>query len=279
MVSCGDVIQPSAVAVERSPEQLLQLGQLTEALQGLTVHVRHQPQDVSARVFLFQLLALLGQWERAQVQLNVAGELDSANVPLVNAYSVALKGEQKRDQVFAAQATPDLPGIAAQWREPLLRALHALRAGDIATARTLREAAFSSADAVSGHVDGARFAWIADADTRFGPCLEIILNTGYAWIPFADLLELRFEQPTDLRDMVWAPVQITWRGGQQAVGFIPSRYPDSLQVGESGLALARQTKWRDLGDECFVGLGQRMLVTDAGDYPLLQIRTLTFDRH
>jgi type VI secretion system protein ImpE len=41
--------------------------------------------------------------------------------------------------------------------------------------------------------------------------------------------------------------------------------------------LARKTDWTDLGDDFYLGSGQRMLATDAGEYPLLDVRTITFD--
>ena len=141
----------------------------------------------------------------------------------------------------------------------------------------LREQAFDAADAVSGTIDGQRFEWIADADPRFGPCLEVIVNGGYSWVPFARIRQLKFEAPTDLRDKVWAPVQITWSNGGEAVGFVPCRYPNSERAADSDVVLARKTEWIDLGSDCYVGAGQRMLATDGGEYPLLDVRTITFD--
>jgi type VI secretion system protein ImpE len=44
------------------------------------------------------------------------------------------------------------------------------------------------------------------------------------------------------------------------------------------VVLGRRTDWHELDDGPCVGAGQRMLATDAGEYPLLDIRTLVF-RH
>jgi type VI secretion system protein ImpE len=105
----------------------------------------------------------------------------------------------------------------------------------------------------------------------------VIVNGGYAWVPYARIRELKFEAPTDLRDKVWAPVQITWSNGGEAIGFVPCRYPGSERAQDPDVVLARKTEWIDLGHDCFIGSGQRMLVTDAGEYPLLDIRTITFN--
>jgi type VI secretion system protein ImpE len=104
-----------------------------------------------------------------------------------------------------------------------------------------------------------------------------MLSGGYAWVPFARLRELRFEAPADLRDKVWTQVQLTWRDGGQALGLVPCRYPGSEGEADSALVLAARTDWLELGPDCFVGRGQRMLSTEAGDYPLLDIRSISFD--
>lgn len=260
-----------------APENLLKEGRLDEALQGLTAQVRTNPADAKPRVFLFQLLAVLGQWERAQNQLKVSGELDPLNTLMVEAYSRALAGELDRQQVMAGARSPMVIGEPAQWLALLLQALKLQAEDRHAQAQPLREQAFEQAEAASGEIDGVPFEWIADADSRFGPCLEMIVNGGYAWVPFTRLKQLVFEAPSDLRDKVWMPVQVTWSNGGQAVGFVPCRYPGTERAQDGELVLARRTDWLDLGNECYAGCGQRMLTTDAGDYPLLDIRSITFN--
>lgn len=259
-----------------TPENMLKEGRLDEALQGLTAQVRGNPADAKARVFLFQLLAVLGQWERAQNQLKVSGELDPLNILMVEAYGRALAGEQVRQQVMAGARSPMVIGEPAQWLALLLQALKLQAEDRHAQAQPLREQAFEQAEAVSGEIDGTPFEWIADADPRFGPCLEMIVNGGYAWVPFSRISKLVFEAPCDLRDKVWAPVQVTWSNGGEAIGFVPSRYPGSERAADCELLLSRRTDWLDLGHECFAGQGQRMLTTDAGEYPLLDIRSIVF---
>ncbi|CAB3775877.1 hypothetical protein LMG28614_00101 [Paraburkholderia ultramafica] len=259
-----------------NPETLLVNGQLDEALRVLSAEVRSRPADAVLRVFLFQLLALLGDWERAANQLKVAGELDEQNALMVTAYGCALRGEREREAVMTGSASPNLIGEPARWHASLAQSLQALCAGRVAQALELRANAFDAAGTVAGTIDGEPFAWLADADPRFGPCLELILKTGYAWVPFAQIRALTFEAPADLRDKIWAPAQITWQSGAQAVGFVPCRYPGSERSGVAGLALAARTEWIAQGDDCFAGRGQRMFVTDTAEYSLLDVRSVTF---
>lgn len=259
-----------------TPETALKEGHPDEALRLLTAEVRSNPADVRRRVFLFQLLAVLGEWERAQTQLNVVGELDPVNTLMVTSYTAVLRGEATRQAVFAGRAMPVVVGQPEQWLALLLQALKLDAEGKHAQAAPLREQAFEQAEAVPGTLDGKPFEWLADADPRFGPCLEVILEGGYSWVPFTRIAALKFEAPSDLRDKVWAPVEITWVNGGQAVGFVPGRYPGSEASGDNDCMLARKTEWLDAGAGGVRGCGQRMFATDADEYPLLDIRAVTF---
>lgn len=259
-----------------TPEVKLKEGQFDEALKLLTAQVRNNPADARRRVFLFQLLALSGNWDRAQNQLKVAGELDAMNAMLVGAYSAVMKAELQRADVFAGNRSPTIIGEPDQWLAFLLQALQFDVAGKHAQAAPLREQAFDAAAAVSGEIDGQPFEWLSDADPRFGPCLEIIVNGGYSWVPFSRISQLKFETPSDLRDKVWMPVQVTYANGGQVVGFIPSRYPGSETSTDADIVLARKTDWLDVAPELAIAAGQRMFATDVGEYPMLDVRVINF---
>ena len=67
-------------------EQLLKEGQLDEALKALFQVVRDKPDDAKSRRFLFQLLSVLGDWKRADTQLQVLGEMDSESMMLARIF-------------------------------------------------------------------------------------------------------------------------------------------------------------------------------------------------
>lgn len=259
-----------------APETALREGRLDEALQLLTQEVRGNPADVRRRVFLFQLLALRGDWERAQTQLNVVGELDAGNTLMVTTYTAVLRGEAARAAVFAGRQTPVVVGEPEAWLAMMFQALKLDAQGQYAQAAPLRSQALEQADATAGRIDGHAFEWLADADPRLGPCLEIVLEGGYAWVPFSRIKQLSFDAPTDLRDKVWLPAQVTWRNGGQAVGFVPARYPGTEKTGDDELRLGRKTDWVTLAEDVYAGRGQRMFATDADEYPLLDVRSIEF---
>jgi type VI secretion system protein ImpE len=76
---------------------------------------------------------------------------------------------------------------------------------------------------------------------------------------------------------VWLPAHVTWVNGGEAVLLVPSRYPGSARSTDDRIRLGRLTEWEDRGAELFTGLGQRLLTTDNGDRPLLEIRVIELD--
>ncbi|KQQ83755.1 virulence protein SciE type [Xanthomonas sp. Leaf131] len=262
--------------MDATAQTLLAQGQPAQALQQLVQHVRRQPADAAQRVFLFQLLAVLGQWSRAADQLRACAELDATTQPLVQTYLTVVQAEQTRAEVFAGTRLPHLIGEPAEWLAMHLQALQLSAQGQGEHAAALRAQAFELAPASAGVLDGERFDWLADADPRFGPCVELILDSGYAWVPFSQIQQLRFEAPVDLRDTVWAPVSVLWRNGGQAFGYVPVRYPGSEHLDAGELQLARRTEWTH-GAQGEIGLGQRMWSTDSREIALLDVRDVQFD--
>lgn len=258
-------------------EESLREGNLEETLARLQGEVRKNPAEPKHRIFLFQLLSVLGDWDRALNQLNVAGDLDDGALAMVQTYREALRCEALRAEVFAGRRSPLLFGEPAEWMALMVEALRLTAEGEYAKSQEVRERAFEAAPATSGAVDDEPFEWIADADSRLGPILEAIVNGRYYWIPFQRIRTIRVEEPADLRDLVWTPVQFTWANGGETVGLVPTRYPESHASGDSLVRLGRKTEWEEREGELYLGLGQRMLATDAGEYPLLDIRLIGLD--
>jgi type VI secretion system protein ImpE len=260
-----------------TPHELILNGKLDEALAALQDQVRKDASNVKYRIFLFQLLSVLGQWKRALTQLNVAGELDASTLPMVQTYREAIQCEALRDEIFNGARSPLIFGEPQAWLVMLLEALKADAANDQDRAASVRAQAFDAAPATGGSIDGQRFEWLADADQRLGPVLEAVVNGRYFWIPMQRISRVELEAPVDLRDTVWTPASFTWANGAQTVGLIPTRYNDTVASGDNGLLLARRTEWAEDGGMGGHGLGQRMLVSDAGEYALMDVRVIEFD--
>lgn len=265
--------------VDSSPAvQAQRDGDAQRALKLLTEQVRSHPQDAKLRVFMFQLLCILGQWDRALNQLNVSLELDPGTLPMVQTYREAIACETLRLQVFAGQKVPMLFGEPEPWVALLIEALLREGRGERDAARTLRERALEQAPVSSGQVDGQAFAWIADADTRLGPVMEAVINGRYYWLPWSRIAKVDIDPPEDLRDRVWMPAHFEFGNGGDVVGLIPTRYPDTDLAKGDLLAMSRLTDWREASPGMLVGLGQRLIVTDVAEYGVMDLRSVLIDQ-
>ena len=260
-------------------EQAVRDADLDGALRLLQEHVRSRPSDAAPRIFLFQLLSVLGQWDRALTQLNVAAELDAAALGMAQMYRAALHCEALRADVFAGKRAPMILGEPDEWLALLIESLLA-GAGEGAAAVTraseLRERAFEAAPTTRGTIDGQPIEWLADADMRLGPVCEAVINGRYYWVPFARLARVDIEAPADLRDVVWMPAHLAFANGGDAVAVIPTRYPGTEASTDPGVRLARRTEWQEAAPEVFHGVGQRVWTTDSGEHAVMDVRELVF---
>lgn len=257
-------------------ERSLRQGDPAEALARLQEGVRARPGDAGLRIFLFQLLCVAGQWERALNQLQVVAGLDAGALAMVQTYREALHCEMLRAQVFEGRKTPLVLGQPEPWLAWLIEAMILAGQGKPNEAAVLRARAFEAAAGSGGTLDGQPFAWIMDADSRLGPVCEIILNGRYYWVPFSRFSQIAVDPPEDLRDMVWMPAHVRFGNGGESVALIPTRYAGS-EAGGGRHLLARETTWTEVAPDVYHGSGQRTLATDAGDYALMDVRRITFD--
>lgn len=262
-------------------QEFLAQGDPQAALAALQQQVRAHAADPKLRVFLFQLLCVLGQWQRALDQLQVCGELDAGTLAMVNTYRPALQCEAVREAVFDGKVLPHVFGQPQAWVALLAQALQADAQGDPHTAARLRESAFEQAPASAGMLDDRRFEWLADADSRLGPVFEVIINGRYGWLPMANLAQIDLEPPADLRDLVWAPAHLVFANGGETVALLPVRYSGTAAQADGALRMSRKTEWLALGDgpsgPQYRGLGQRLLATGEFETGLLEVRQIRFD--
>lgn len=284
--------------------QALRNADLARALAELQNEVRRDPAQSKHRVFLFQLLSVLGQWERALNQLNVARDLDPSTLEMAQTYQEALLCEALRARVFAGERSPLFFGEPEPWMALFWQAHTLTVQGRVDEAAELRDRALADVPTPSGrlwlHADagsassvdeappgtppcdvpygaGHAFEWIGDADPRLAPVLEAIINGRYYWVPWNRIHRIDLEKPSDLRDCVWLPAHFEWVNGGEVVGLIPARYPGSETSTDDLVRLARKTDWLSTDTGTTRGLGQRLLATQDTDYALFEIRRIVWD--
>ena len=226
---------------------LYQAGQLDEAIAALGAEVRDNPTDIQRRTFLFELLCFAGQYDRAEKQLGVLeqGGKDAQMGALV--YHSALHAERLRQQMFEK--------------------------GTLPVSKAPR--------AVSGTLNGTPFDSLADADPRIGARLEVFAAGQYTWIPFEQVATVRMQPPKRLRDLLWAPAILRtaegFRGEELGEVMIPALAPLTWRHADGAVRLGRVTEWESLDDGAEAPVGQKMLVVDGEEFPILEIRELVID--
>jgi type VI secretion system protein ImpE len=254
--------------------ELVQAGQLEEGLSALQEEIRNKPEDTRLRIFLFQLNCVLGRLDKALTQLQVIATLNADTMLLAQIFRPVIACELLRREIFSGARKPVIFGEPMEWVGGMVQANELVARKEFAAAAALRASAFESASACHGKIDDKPFEWIADTDSRLGPLLEMIIEGKYYWVPFSRIQKIEMEKPSDLRDLVWMPVRFTWTNGGSVPGHIPARYPGTENSADSSLRLGRRTEWHEQPGETFLGEGQRVFATDAGEYPLLVCRNI-----
>ena len=256
-------------------DDLLRQGDLDGARKALVEVVRSRPADQEARMFLFQLLAIAGEWDKARTQLATLASLSPEAQMLSVAYGQAIEAEKERARIFAGQA--EMPLLhQTEWAVPLAQSFGHHARGETAEGDAARDAAFDAAPDMPGSFNDEPFDWIADADARFGPSFEAIVNGRYGLMPFDAVASIKSDGPRDLRDTIWFPVTLALKAGHSIAALLPARYPGSESSGDVAERLGRATNWRDTAAGP-VGSGQHLLSLSSGeDHDLLSLRLLSF---
>jgi type VI secretion system protein ImpE len=259
---------------------LSQTESLENELAEVQKSVRADASNAKLRVYLFQLLCVMGNWTRALAQLQVCAQMDAKALPMAQTYREAIKCELFRKEVFAGKRTPQVMGKPPEWIGAMVEALKFDGARDYARAAALRETALEAAPAIACSIDGKKCEWLADADSRLGPVLEVIANGQYYWLPLESCRGLMLEPPTDLRDLVWMPGEVMLPNEGRVPVLIPTRYPGTDQddsAESDDLKRSRRTDWTEAHPDMWFGRGQRLWTSDVGDHSILDTRLLTVD--
>ena len=228
-------------------QTLYREGRLDEAIEALGAEVRDNPTDAQRRTFLFELLCFAGKYDRAEKQLAVLGQAGREAELGTLVYQSALHAERLRQQMFESG---HFPGAAAP-------------------------------HAVSGTLNGQRFASLADADPRIGARLELFAAGQYTWIPFSQIASVRMQAPARLRDLLWPAALVrtaeAYKGVELGEVILPALAPLSWRHPDGAVRLGRVTEWQALDEGGEAPVGQKMLLADGEEFPILEVRDLVID--
>ena len=230
--------------------QLFQAGRLKEAVQALSAELRNNPSDTRRRTFLFELLCFSGEYDRAEKQLAVLAEAGPNSEIGALLYRSALQAERMRQDLFRKKEKPS-GGTS------------------------------SGADTITGTLNGKPFQTITDADPRIGPRLEVFAAGNYHWLNFEHLASIQIPQPRRLRDLIWTPAVVrvgpALKSTELGEVLLPVLSPFAWQHPDDAVRLGRMTVWEEDESGEAVPVGQKMLLVDGEEFPLLDVRQLEFN--
>ncbi|MGA3023585.1 MAG: type VI secretion system accessory protein TagJ [Bryobacteraceae bacterium] len=227
-------------------KELFHAGRLEDAIQSLVAELKNDPGNDRQRTFLFELLCFAGAYDRAEKQLDVLAQSGNKNADLGTLlYRGAMAAERTRQGMFETRTFPPS----------------------------------AEAETVSGTLDDRHFEWISDADPRIGPKLEVFAAGAYMWIPYVHIESIEIPQPRRLRDLLWTPAVVrtgpAFADKDLGEVLLPAMCPLSAKSPDDSVRLGRSTLWEESAEGA-IPLGQKVLIVDDEEIPLLQIRHLTF---
>lgn len=228
-------------------KELFNAGQVREAEKSLGAYLRDHPTDTTQRTFLFELLCFSGQYDRAEKHLGILADgAQTAQMGAVLYYS-ALHAEKTRHELFRTEQYPRTP-VASSPR---------------------------------GKLNDKPFETITDADPEIGPRLELFAAGAYLWIPFEHITSIVIPPPKRLRDTLWAPAMVltgpSFKGTDLGEVLLPCICPFSWKDENEQLWLGRATEWRVDDQQKEYPIGQKILLVDGEEVPLLEVRTIEFE--
>jgi type VI secretion system protein ImpE len=259
-----------------NPKELLDAGHLAAAIEQLNQEVRTHPSDAHRRTFLFELLCFAGDYPRAERQLDVIAQQETAAEVGVQVYRNVLVAESTRRRLFSEGLRPHFLFDPPAYVQLHLEAISRLREANAVEAEALLETAANARPDLKGQIEGEPFADFRDGDDLLAPVLELIVHNMYIWLPFEQIKQLTIAAPKRLRDLLWIPAQIEAHQGPVGEVFLPVLYADSSQHADERVKLGRMTEWQAAADGLIRGVGQRLFFIDGQDRGVLEVRGLEF---
>jgi type VI secretion system protein ImpE len=249
-------------------------GRLKEATDLQLAAVKADPADHGKRVFLFELAAFAGDWDRARRQIDAVKYDDPALAHATDQYRGLIEAKVARQKLFSDGVQPSFLATPPEHVAYRLDALKKLREGDPAAAAELVAKANEMAPPLAGTLNDAPFADLRDADDLFAGVLEVMAHGKYFWLPLEQVESVAANPPRFPRDTVWFPVKLATKVNESGDVFLPALYPGSGGHADDAVRLGRATDWSEPAPGFARGAGLRTVFAGEHEVGLLEWREL-----
>ncbi len=261
---------------QSSAAELFESGQLDDSIHAQIEAVKGAPLDENERLFLFELLVLAGQWDRAGRQLDALNYPDPERGATMAVYRSLLDAERQRHETLTSGQPPQFliePPADAQQRVQALEHLAQNRPDEAAS---ILQQLDESEPSIAGKLNGNSFQLLRDCDDLFATVLEVFSTTGnYFWVPLQQIASLTIVEPKQLRDLAWLTATLEMQDGPTGDVFLPARYPGSETHSDDAIRLARATDWTLPEQGPVRGNGMRLYLVDDDAIAIPDWRTLS----
>ena len=259
-------------------KELIMSGTLSEARARLVADVKASPADPSHRTLLFQILAYLGEWDKARRHLELLASQNADRRPAIQVYLNLVQAENERLAVIRRKSAPAFLPEAPDYLALYETALQKIEDRQLAAAKTIFREIDTRRPAVSGTLNGRAFTGFQDTDTRLCCFLETFVHERYVLVPFEFIRELTLGPPKSFLDLLWASAQVTTWEGLALNCFLPVLYPETFLNSDDRLKRGKMTDWIDLGEKIHQGAGQHVFQVGREDIGILEIQQVNFDK-
>ncbi len=256
--------------------ELLRSGRVGDARIRQVEVVKANPGDAGARMILFQILAFLGEWDKAERHLDILSQQNSKTETGVQFYRNLVAAERHRGAVLRGERLPEFMTTEPAYLSRCFAFREYLAVGRINDASSLLAEIDPLMPELSGVADGVPFSGFSDTDASLFPFLELFIHDRYLWMPFTSLRELTVPQPTTLLELLWTPAQVVTWDGLTSNCVLPVLYPDSASHEDEQVRMGRTTDWREWGGGFSRGYGQHVYQVGEEEKSLLELREVTF---
>lgn len=253
-------------------------GELEQAISSMNEEVKSNPLDPERRGFLCELLCIVGNWERADVQLAAIEKQSAESAVGVALYRQLVRAAQWREQFHAEGRAPEMLSSPDAGSRDALRLALLVRDGQLEAASELAQKLEDSRPRPRGLCDGTPFEDLRDLDDITATVLEVFTSTGkYYWVPWSSVQSIELHTPQRPRDLLWLRASLEVRDGPSGEVYLPTIYAGALDATDELSALGRRTDWVGEEGQPVRGVGLRTWLVGEEPKTILEVQNLTVE--
>lgn len=257
-------------------KDLIKEGKLSEVRAVLVEAVKTAPTDIAKRTLLFQVMLYLGEWDKAEKQLDILGLHDKELFTTIDHYKKLVQAERERVKVIRGEEIPSFLPKTPEYFPLYAQAVQTFRDGEIDKSEGNFQKLNEIIPEITGSVNGEEFSGLRNTDTLLGCFLETFAHERYVWVPFESIRELIITPPKNFQDLLWLEATLTTWEGLTMNCVLPTVYPESFYEEENTLKLGRMTDWKNMGGSFYKGLGQQVFEFGDREMAILEIQEIQF---